>query len=214
MFICLPHIFPSGSVPASHALSHRSSVAYPLAQCRVLPVLVLPLELLPPRHSRLSVRPAHRLRPCREAKAELLPVSATHHTMDASITSSEMQETLRKNQEKDGAGAVSVKEPSEPQRSTMTDVHSSLPDAKKQELGTELPSRRMSLTAFPKAVEMGHGAPRIPSARPLLLEPLCPQRTQLQQLQNLSLAKATKCPPSSTENGPLTQTEPNPGQSQ
>ncbi|KAG9333468.1 hypothetical protein JZ751_011537 [Albula glossodonta] len=159
-------------------------------------------ELLPPRHSRLSVRPAHRLKPCREAKAELLPVSATHHTMDASFTSSETQETLRKNQEKDGAGAVSVKEPSEPQRGTITDVHSSLPDTKKQELGTELPSRRLSLTAFPKAVEMGHGIPRIPSARPVLLEPLCPQRAQLQQLQSLSLAKATKSPPSSTENGP------------
>ncbi|KAG5839895.1 hypothetical protein ANANG_G00209970 [Anguilla anguilla] len=168
---------------------------------------------LPPPHA-LARRLAHRPKAFQEARVELARVSITFDIPEASSTSTDLMETVRKRRDKEGtAGAVLAKEldsshggvgPDSAAIKQATDTDPFLPNLRKQDLSTESRSRRLSPLASAKAGEAAHGFPKVPAAGPAQAsDPLFPQRSRLQRLQNLTLAKTTRLPlPSSTENSP------------
>ncbi|KAJ8402929.1 hypothetical protein AAFF_G00362430 [Aldrovandia affinis] len=194
-----------GSIPASHPLIRRSSAASQLVKCRLFPVFVSPLELLPPGPSRSSVRPTHRPKPCQETKVELARVSIMYNTPQVFSVSADSMEPIRTSQERDGtAGPISVKDLDHSHGGCVSysaankhamDTHPILQDLRKPDLSRDLRSRRLSPMASLKAGEMAHALPWVPSAGPLPLESFCPQHPRLQRVQNMTLTKATKLPP-------------------
>ncbi|XP_064169834.1 uncharacterized protein LOC135242614 [Anguilla rostrata] len=159
-----------------------------------------------------ATRLAHRPKAFQEARVELARVSITFDIPEASSTSTDLMETVRKRRDKEGtAGAVLAREldsshggPDSAAIKQAMDTDPFLPNLRKQDLSTESRSRRLSPLASAKAGEAAHGFPKVPAAGPAQApDPLFPQRSRLQRLQNLTLAKTTRLPlPSSTENIP------------
>ncbi|KAJ8344195.1 hypothetical protein SKAU_G00315240 [Synaphobranchus kaupii] len=173
-----PNSATRGSIPPPNSLARRSAVVRQLVHCTLFPIFVSPLELLPPCP---STRQTHR--------PKAVP--------EATTTSTDSMET--KSQEKEGTtGALSVKELDSSHGGAVSDTAANkqamdtnlfLPDLRKRDLSADLRSRRLSPLALAKAAEVALGFPRVSATAPLLQDPLCPQRSRLQRLQNLNLAK-------------------------